>query len=342
VEIETTYIIDYLENRLSEKDKESFEKLLKSSAELTKEVNDIRFIWETSSELKLHKKIDTLRNWNELSRSIRFLKFKSKLFHFTQTAAAILFIPVILTAFFLYQTLKEHENRPTEQIELTSAYGFISKVTLPDKSEVWLNSGSKISYPQQFSAGKRQVSLVGEAYFKVQSDQKNRFEVLVNNDIIVNAYGTEFNIYAYDEEDLIEATLVSGNIEVLSSNLKNSRILSPGQQVIYNKGNGSMQVKEINLTVKTAWKDGKMIFRRANMTEITRRLARHFNVDILLEGEELYGYEYSATFTTETLQEILQLLEKSAPITCKIIEPEQSDDYTYSKRTVIISMQKKR
>ena len=97
-----------------------------------------------------------------------------------------------------------------------------------------------------------------------------------------------------------------------------------------------MEVDKVNLAVETSWKDGKMIFRRANMNEIVQRLTRHFNVDIKLEGEELYDYNYSATFTTETLSEVLLLLEKTAPIKCTVIEPKQTDDFTYSRRTVII------
>lgn len=47
-------------------------------------------------------------------------------------------------------------------------------------------------------------------------------------------------------------------------------------------------------------------------------------------------YKYSATFTTETFEEILQLLEKTAPIKCTMIEPKQASDYSYTRRTVII------
>ncbi|MFR5942247.1 MAG: FecR domain-containing protein [Parabacteroides merdae] len=50
----------------------------------------------------------------------------------------------------------------------------------------------------------------------------------------------------------------------------------------------------------------------------------------------MFNYKYSATFTTETFEEILQLLEKTAPIKCTMIEPKQASDYSYTRRTVII------
>ena len=81
---------------------------------------------------------------------------------------------------------------------MSSAYGLVSKITLPDGSEVWLNSGSKLHYPKQFVGDHRKVYLSGEAYFKVSSDKKHRFDVALSNGITVSAYGTEFNINAYN------------------------------------------------------------------------------------------------------------------------------------------------
>ena len=324
---QTRLIIDYLEGRLSAEEKKHFEQMLNNSATLRKEVSEIRFVWEKTSELALHKQINVSRNWEEISRRITLYKYKNNLWRFIRNTAAILLLPVMITTFIMYSILKDRESILPGQLELTSAYGLVSKVTLPDGSDVWLNSGSTISYPQTFSAETRKVFLSGEAYFKVKADPSNRFEVLTENGIVVSAYGTEFNVSAYDEDSTIEATLASGNIEVSLPESSGSEILSKGQQAIFDKESNRLEIK-----------DGKMIFRRTKMTEIVKRLSRHFNVDIYLEGSELYDYEYSATFTTETLNEILYFLEKSAPIKCKIIEPSQSDDYTYSKRTVLIHL----
>lgn len=338
MEAQTRLIIDYLEGRLSAEEKKHFEQMLNNSAALRKEVSEIRFVWKKASELALHKQINVSRNWKEISRRITLYKYKNNLWRFIRNTAAILLLPVMITTFIMYNILKDRENIPLGQLELTSAYGLVSKVTLPDGSDVWLNSGSTISYPQSFSTETRKVFLSGEAYFKVKANPSNRFEVLTENGIVVSAYGTEFNVSAYDEDSTIEATLASGNIEVSLPESSGSEILLKGQQAIFDKESNRLEIKDGNLAVKTSWKDGKMIFRRTKMAEIVKRLSRHFNVDIYLEGSELYDYEYSATFTTETLNEILYFLEKSAPIKCKIIEPSQSDDYTYSKRTVLIHL----
>lgn len=336
MDIHTEHIIAYLEGKLSIEERIAFDQQMQSSPDFKKEVDDIRFIWETTAELKLHKQINTQQNWKKISKQIATDKYKKKILSFIRTAAGVLLIPVLFATYTLFNTVREWNNIPVEQVELNTAYGLISKITLPDGSEVWLNSGSSISYPKRFTKNKRSVQLAGEAYFKVTSDKSNRFDVTTANGLQVSAYGTEFNVKAYEDEDKIEATLAKGHIEVSEIGKPVSRTLRPGEQVIYYKNTSRMEVDKVNLAVETSWKDGKMIFRRANMNEVVQRLARHFNVDIKLEGEELYDYKYSATFTTETLNEILLLLEKTAPIKCTVIEPEQTSDFTYSRRVVII------
>jgi ferric-dicitrate binding protein FerR (iron transport regulator) len=340
VEYTTQHIIDYLENTLPADERKSFEAFLDKSPGLQQELKDIRHLREVLEELRFYRQTDPAKNWKELSKKITSDRYKRKFRHFIRNAAAVLTIPLLVSTFILYMT-KNSDTIPVEQIELVSANGLVTRVTLSDGTEVWLNSGSKITCPQRFTGGTRNVRLSGEAYFKVKADRTNRFEVLTEDGVTVSACGTEFNVCAYEEDPTVEATLISGNIKV-GMPVKNGKpdviAISGGQQVLYDKNKGKPEVADVNIAVKTSWKDGKMLFRRANMTEITRRLARHFNVDIQLEREELYAYEYSATFTTETLEEILYLLEKSAPIQCKIIYPEQTENYTYTRKMIIISL----
>lgn len=336
MDFQTKHIIDYIEGQLSTEENIAFEEQMHRFPDFKKEVDDIRFILETTTTLKLHKQVDKQRNWKKLSGRMAAERYKKKIFHFIRTSAAVLLLPVLVGTFSLLHTLREWNNLPIERIEMKTACGLISKIMLPDSTEVWLNSGSSISYPKRFVKNQREVQLVGEAYFKVKSDPSNRFNVLTSDGIQVSAYGTEFNVLAYEEDDIIETTLAKGHVEVSEINRPNSRILRPGEQAVFHKNSGQIKVNKVSLREKTAWKDGKMILRHADMDEVAKRLSRHFNVDIRLEGKELHDYTYSATFTTETLRDILYLLEKTAPIKCTVIEPEQTDDFAYSRRTVVI------
>lgn len=342
MEKNSEYILGYLDGTLTAEEQIIFQELLSTSPEFKKEFEDLSFIWHASAELKLHDKVDTPRNWDKLSSRIKRKALQVSILHLARNAAAILLLPTLIATYTLFTQVSEWNNAPIEMVEVNAVPGIISKVNLSDGSEVWLNSGSTLSYPSRFTGSKREVFLKGEAYFKVMSDQKNRFEVVASDQVLVSAYGTEFNVKAYEDEKSIKATLVEGNIEVSDVSSTEKHKAKINEQIIFNKENKLFEKKNVHLAVVTGWKDGMMVFRRADMPEIIRRLSRKFNVDIVLEGEELYDYEYSATFTNESLNDILYLLEKSAPIKCRIIDPEQSEDYSYSKRTVVISILKKK
>ena len=336
VNIQTEHIIAYLEGKLSKEDSLAFEKQMLDSPELRKEVGDLRFICDTSQMLYLQEKIDVDNHWKNVSRTMQKNRFRQKIGRYFRYTAAILLIPALISSIYFYQRIYRLENQPIEQVELSSAYGLVSKITLPDGSEVWLNSGSKLHYPKQFVGDHRKVYLSGEAYFKVSSDKKHRFDVALSNGITVSAYGTEFNINAYEDDDEIQATLANGSIEIRNEKKPIPQVLNPGEQAVYNKITDNTKVSDINLYMVTSWKEGKMVFRRTEMAEIAQRLSRHFNVNIILQSKKIFNYKYSATFTTETFEEILQLLEKTAPIKCTMIEPKQASDYSYTRRTVII------
>lgn len=298
--------------------------------------DELQAILNLSEKLIMQQKIDVDKNWRLLHSRIHKTNQRQMFFKWIRNIAAILLFPLLgLSSYFYYQTTSL-KSQPNEQLETMTAYGVKTKITLSDGSEVWLNSGSTLSYPQHFTGDKRQVQLSGEAFFKVKSDKKHRFDVRTKDDIIVSAYGTEFNIQAYNEESEVKATLSNGHIQVNQPSLSISQNLEPGEQAIYSRQTKMMHVQKANILVETAWEEGKLVFRRTPMEEIAKQLSRHFNVNIQLQGKEVFEYTYSATFTTETLAEILLLLEKTAPIQYNIIEPKQQSDFAFTRKTIII------
>lgn len=298
--------------------------------------DDVQPVLDLVDRLVMQKGIDVEKNWHQLHARMHHHKQKSQLLIWIRNIAAILLLPLLGLSAYLYYQTNTLKSKPVGLLETTTAYGVRTKITLSDGSEVWLNSGSTLSYPEHFTEDKRQVTLSGEAFFKVKSDKEHRFDVQTSDGITVSAYGTEFNVQAYAEEPDIKATLAEGHIQIGQINQSASQELIPGEQAVYSRHTQQMQVRKANLLVETAWKDGKLIFRRTPMEEIAKQLSRHFNVNIQLQGKEIFDYTYSATFTTETLAEILSLLEKTAPIRCEIIEPQQQIDLAFTRKKVII------
>ena len=119
--------------------------------------------------------------------------------------AAILFIPLFFAslAYYLHKRQEPVRERIVEQKpvyqQITSPMGNKTRLELSDGSIVWLNHGSSLRFPLQFTGKERMVHLEGEAYFKVKSNASRPFIVRAS-DLQFMATGTEFNIMAYPDE----------------------------------------------------------------------------------------------------------------------------------------------
>ena len=282
------------------------------------------------------KTIDAVADWEQLRKRITSDRNRRLFFNYLRNTAAILLPLFLVYQYTLYPILKK-SGSIVETITVTSAPGMVTKTILPDGSEVWLNALSSLTYPQRFTEKERRVQLSGEAYFKVTSDKKHRFNVETPQKMVVSAYGTEFNVNAYESEATHEVTLASGQVEVSSEiGSKTSEALVVDEKAILQVKTGNIHVVTADTYVETAWKDGKMVFRREKLDKIVTKLSRKFGVDIRLEGDRLKEYEYTATFTEETLEDILDLLKRSAPITYSISKQKQLNNETFTQRRVII------
>jgi len=335
MEYNESYIFSYLQGNLSADEKRDFELELQHSPELKKKFDEIARIYTLSENLIQQREINTQAAWSQLYRRITRGKTMHAIWNFTRTAAAILLPLFLMYQYFLLPEI--NRNKIQQTITVTSAPGMVTKTVLPDGSEVWLNAESSLTYPVKFTHKTRTVKLAGEAYFKVSSDKKHRFDVITPHRITVSAYGTEFNVNSYTSANRYEVTLAKGRVDVSSGVSKRIETLAPGEKAIVEAINGNMKVVSADTYAETAWKDGKMVFRRERFETITEKLSRKFGVNIQLESEKLREYTFTATFTDESLDEILYLLTRSTPITYTISNPQQLNDSTYTKRTIKIT-----
>jgi len=105
-----------------------------------------------------------------------------------------------------------------------TAYGESQKVELPDGSEVWLGTHSKLSYNKEKWQKNRAVKLIGSAYFEVKKGQK--FEVITPNGN-VSVLGTKFQVKSI--ADLFKTVCFEG--KVLVHTLKKDIVLKAGESV---------------------------------------------------------------------------------------------------------------
>ncbi|RYF99419.1 MAG: FecR family protein, partial [Chitinophagaceae bacterium] len=143
-------------------------------------------------------------------------------------------------------------------------------VVLPDGSKVWLNAASSLKYPTRFEK-ERLVELTGEAYFEVVHNSKMPFKVKTNKQITEDI-GTSFNINSYNDEDATVTTLVEGAVNV------NGKLVKPGFAAI-SKTPGSATIKQADIELVTAWKNGVFSYNKTEIKTMMRQFARWYDVD---------------------------------------------------------------
>lgn len=253
--------------------------------------------------------------------------------HYWQQIAAVLLLPLLILSGYLY--FKPSPQMAETYQELFTPYGTWSAVNLPDGSKVWLNAGSSLKYPARFGGKERIVALQGEAYFEVESDKEHPF-VVKTEKLTVKATGTAFNVNAYALDSITAVTLVHGKVAVTLGTNK-SVALSPGEKIDYNRATSLYSVNKTSTYKWCSWKDGVLIFRDDPLEYVFKRLGQTYNVEFILKDAALGKYSYKATFEGESLNEILRLLEMSAPIHCKEISNRKGGDEKFEKQRIEVS-----
>ncbi|HEX3007164.1 MAG TPA: FecR domain-containing protein [Bacteroidales bacterium] len=228
------------------------------------------------------------------------------------TYAAVASVAVLLTVTFQWFFLSPSENRESYIVAQTPN-GVKSKITLPDASIVYLNSGSTLRYPSVFRSKERKVSLKGEAYFEVRKDREHPF-IVETGSVNIKVLGTHFNVKNYDEDPTIEASLLEGAVEVEKtkegSDTNEKVKLMPNQQAVYNKISGRISKRNIDATLSAIWKEGKYYFEDEKFLNIASRLEHNFNVKIKISSEELKNRSFSGLLDkNRTIYQILDALK---------------------------------
>jgi Fe2+-dicitrate sensor, membrane component len=249
-----------------------------------------------------------------------------------QRVAAIIILPICLLAGYLLLNKTPNSYLIASQ-EITSPFGMRSKVDLPDGSTVWLNSGSKLKYPVVFAENERNVSLSGEAFFKVHADKKHPFIVKTER-VKVRATGTQFNVEAYKSDTITAVTLVEGKVLVdLSRKIKKE--LNPNQRLVISSISKNYQLYKTDAAKWALWKDGILAFRDERLDYVYKKISQMYNIDIEVKDPVIAAQLYHATFRNESLDEILQLIKLSAPIRYeRISRIKQADEFSKEKLKV--------
>lgn len=291
-----------------------------------------------TSDLSLLNRFDVIKGKQQVLR-----KYKSSrigiILTWTQRVAAILFIPTLLSGgwYFMKQNeLNKELGVLTVNQEIITQPGTKSHLFLPDSTEVWLNSASTLRFPSVFNGNERRISLQGEAIFKVSRNKQKPF-IVSTSAMDIEAVGTEFNVSAYSGDLKLTTTLAEGKVKITDkADASKVLFLEPGSQVNYNTTNKTYKTETVRVEDVIAWRDGILIFNETPFYEVVAKLGRWFNADIQLNEQSIAYYRFTGTFTSESLEQVMELLTLTTPITYTTSKREVLNDKTYTKQEIRI------
>lgn len=323
--------------------------LFKIWEEMPDEESNLQITFDSILD-KIHHKVNLAQSKKLLNKADQNLRKYKRRRHFINIlirTAAILMLPAL--SFGLYMT-KKYQSFNQGQVSVKQAYNevfssvdAITKVSLPDGSNVWLNHSSSLKYPAIFHGNARSVELVGEGYFEVSHNSKMPF-IVKTRELQIKAIGTTFNIMAYPDEDRIETSLINGLVELQRTESDGKVIpmlkMKPTDLAIFQKSNHDLSIRTIDDDRYFSWKDGKLVFNKEPIGEVVKKLGRWFNVDIQVKDPELLDLTYTATFIHETLPQVMELFTLMSPVSYSISNRQLISNGTYTKRKIILSYRK--
>lgn len=222
-------------------------------------------------------------------------------------AVAAVFAVAFCAGWFAMESVNEHRYDQMQTITVPS--GQRLNLSLPDGTNVWLNSRTTIAYPVTFNKKNRTVTLDGQAYFEVAKDKNIPFMVSTDRGD-VRVHGTKFDVMAYSDSDEFETVLMEGSVSVSLAADPSQRItLTPDTKASLR--NGKLICMAVDNYDSYMWREGIISFTNASFGEIMREFEKSYDVHVLIENERVSGARYTGKFrVTDGVDYALRVLQQ--------------------------------
>ena len=298
-------LLKSLSGTISPEERETLTAWINQSKENKKLAEDFTILWKHSKNDTLPENFQTKEEWQKLEAAIQKTELPrgkeiilKRHVPWLKIAASVTLLAVcsglLYVLFFSQETI------------LKESHDTIVEVVLPDGSEVWLNRNSRLTYQDDFNKENRLLKLEGEAFFDVRKNPQKPF-VVQTGKAQIEVLGTSFNVEAYTGSTETEIFVVTGLVSF--SNLSDSKALTvkPGEAGVLKNENLSVisQGQQLNAL---AWKENRLIFKKATLSEVVGVLEKYFNVDIEVKNENVLRCRFTGSFDKPSLSEIIEAL----------------------------------
>jgi ferric-dicitrate binding protein FerR (iron transport regulator) len=305
------FIVGYLSGELSDAERKELAGVLKTSPECRAKYDELVGLYGHSRIP--HFEAQKESNYNIIKERLldlqkESLEEKTSFASSWRRIAASIAI-ILLSGTLSYYIIKDNSAPILASNEITTPLGSQTKLTLPDGSVVWLNSGSILSYGDDFGRQQREVSLIGEGYFEVTKAEGKKFVVRAGN-LNIEVLGTKFNVENYLENHIINVSVLEGAVKVHSAYGHDTFTLKPDQSLAYNKGTDRMEVSAVDAYKTAMWAEGKLSFVNTPLSDIMKDIERAYNVRINICTDKIYRERFSGSVGLNmTIDDILKYID---------------------------------
>lgn len=251
-------IIKWLDNELNVQELEAF-KQLEDYNDLVKLSNSVMQFkapeYNTSEELNT-----ALMHINSKRRSTNWLS------------------PVLRIAAVLALSFSVYYYTSTLDTNISTLAAQKTEIQLPDASQVSLNTSSTLTYNKSDWKTNRDITLQGEAFFKVTKGSKFNVKTSAGT---VTVLGTQFNIK--QRHNYFEVICYEGSVKVTHNT--NIVILKPGNSFLLI--DGEIIAKEKETASNPSWINNESSFKSMPFAYVIREFERQYNVTINTQDIDL-------------------------------------------------------
>ena len=224
-----------------------------------------------------------------------------KKYHFLRYAAAII---LVISLFVSILPVSYIFNK-----QITTDYGEIKQVRLPDGSELTLYSNSKLSWNGLNFKSQRVVYLDGEANFDIKYNQDaTKFKVKTKNEVTIIVYGTEFRFFTRERGSKVELNKGVIKLHYKEGKSKKTIALNPGESISLNKENRLTERGTFNPDRNVEIKKHRFVFNNTPLSELKNLISENFGLGIFIPDKEIEKLTLTGTYTGNSLNELINSL----------------------------------
>lgn len=255
------------------------------------------------------------------------IRIRPRNFPLLQVAASL--IAVMLVIYVLIKPAPvtrssevSHNLSPAHLTKHKNSSQDILKIQLPDSSTVELKPNAEVAYAEKWESDKREVHLIGEAFFEVVKDSARPFYVY-GGEVVTKVLGTSFSVKAEQNAESIEVAVRTGKVSVYKDAVQNNTagrvadasgvVLTPNEKVEYfiNDKHWVTSLVETPAPLPASNKALDMVFSGTPMSEIISRIERTYSIGVIIENEASNSCTFTGDVSMMELYDMLDVICKS-------------------------------